>query len=284
MTTFPYHQPGHHQSMSQPTPDRANVLLGIALLGMVSAPIVQRLWLPNRSLDRAQALVRRLTADGLVTPRYAYAGGRHGPPQRRGCWWTLTKAGLEHARLLSGEDVQTVGVRSGVEVHDGMVVDTVAALIDQGRQQRLSSVVVQREARLLEHARKPCADALVILRQHADAMPRMVRVPWSMGKAILGETAIRLWLEADNDTEDAHDIVGKAMVYQQTTQAYRDAGRPVPVVAWVAPTAKRRDWLNRLWQQAWPGGSWLLATTDEVQEGTWWQYSVGQLQAVRLFT
>ncbi len=76
MTTFPYHQPGHHQSMSQPTPDRANVLLGIALLGMVSAPIVQRLWLPNRSLDRAQALVRRLTADGLVTPRYVYAGGR----------------------------------------------------------------------------------------------------------------------------------------------------------------------------------------------------------------
>ncbi len=73
------------------------------------------------------------------------------------------------------------------------------------------------------------------------------------------------------------------MVYQQTTQAYRDAGRPVPVVAWVAPTAKRRDWFNRLWQQAWPLGTWLLATTDEVEQGTWWQYRTGQLRTVHVF-
>ncbi len=45
----------------------------------------------------------------------------------------------------------------------------------------------------------------------------------------------------------------------------------------------RRQRMHGLWQQAWPEGTWLLATTDEVDLGTWWQYSGGQLQTVALF-
>jgi hypothetical protein len=52
-------------------------------------------------------------------------------------------------------------------------------------------------------------------------------------------------------------------------------GRAVPQVCWVAPTPKRRDWIHALWQQAWPEGTWLLATTDDVQQGVWWQYHHG---------
>ena len=39
-----------------------------------------------------------------------------------------------------------------------------------------------------------------------------------------------------------------------------------------------------VWQQAWPyQGTWLLATTDEGQQGVWWQYAQGSVQAVALF-
>ena len=35
--------------------------------------------------------------------------------------------------------------------------------------------------------------------------------------------------------------------------------------------------------QALGEGTWLLATTDEVAQGVWWQYAARQVQAVALF-
>ncbi len=52
----------------------------------------------------------------------------------------------------------------------------------------------------------------------------------------------------------------------------------------VVREAERRKRIHGLWQQAWPEGTWLLATTDEVQQDTWWQYRNGAVQAVHLFT
>jgi len=264
-------------------PNVANVLQGIAHLGMVSSTIVQQLWLPHRSQERSRALLRHLACQGLITPHYHYRSQEGRPPRRAGCWWTLTRKGIEWAQHLSGEDeLKTPGVRTLLLQHDGMLVNACAAIIAQARRQALSSVVVRREVSLIKGALKPKPDGLLILRHTPGCIPQPNSVPWA-NVARPEEHAQWLALEADNDTEDRATIIAKAEVYRDTWQLWQQHGRAVPRVCWVAPTAKRRDWIHALWQQVWPQGTWLSATTDEVEQGVWWQYRQGEMLAVYVF-
>jgi hypothetical protein len=270
-------------STADAVPNLANVLVGIAHLGMVSAAVVQQLWLPHRTIDRARVLLRVLSCQGLITSHYQYQFQAGRPPRRAGCWWALTRKGLDLARTLTGEQLDTPGVRSLLLQHDGMVVEATAVIIAYARRHALSSVVVRREASLVQGAQKPKPDALIIVRQLPGHVSRASGVPWSVGNAQPGEQATWLALEADNDTEDRLTIVNKALVYRDTWRLWHEHGRTVPRICWVAPTVKRRDQIHRWWQDAWPDGTWLLATVDEVQQGVWWQAAAGHLQAVHVF-
>src|SRR3712207_233370 len=89
-----------------PVVDLANLLRGIAWLGVVSTTQVQRLWLPQRSVERARVLLTRLQRLGLVEAHRRYIPQRvmvtrssdqrrlPAPPCCAGLWWALTKKGL----------------------------------------------------------------------------------------------------------------------------------------------------------------------------------------------
>ncbi len=269
--------------------DVANVFQGIAMLGMVSVHTMRQLWLPDRSRDRSYALLRTLERQGYLERTRHYRRVRHGtnvPPCPQGDWWSLTKQGLALGTNLVGQDLQTVGVRSPqVLAHDGMVVDTCARLIDLARPAGLSSVYVQREARveyqtLTGQIAWLNMDAVVYIRT-ADGAPMLPGVPWTAHGPMPHERTHRFAIEADNGTEGDSVIVAKARAYQAAERTAKlDT---LPTVVWVVRDAERRQRIHRLWQQAWPAGSWLLATTDEVAQAVWWQYRTGQLRMVHVF-
>jgi hypothetical protein len=268
--------------------DLGNVLQGIALLGMVQAEHVQRLWLPHVTIWRARELLRQLDRQGLIVRTRHYRRTRHGtnvPPSPAGHWWALTKRGLEQGTALVGQELKTVGVRSRfVLAHDRMVVDTCVRLIELARPAGLSSAYVQREARLEYLAGQVVAwltmDAVVYVRTAAD-VPQLPGVPWTTSGALPGEQTHRFAIEADGGTEGDSVIASKARAYQAAQQTAKLG--TLPTVVWVVCDAERRKRIHRLWQQAWPAGSWLLATRDEVEQGVWWQYRTGQLRTVHVF-
>jgi len=269
--------------------DLGNVLQGIAMLGMVSVHTVQQLWLPDRSRDRSYALLRTLEKQGYLERTRHYRRIRHGtnvPPCPQGDWWALMKKGLEFGMGLVGQDLKTVGVRSRqVLSHDGMVVNTCAQLIDLARPHGLSSVYVQREARVeYQTPTQQIAwlnmDAVVYVRTAVDA-PALPGVPWTTHGPLPHERTERFAIEADGGTEGDSVIAAKARAYAAAQQTAKlDT---LPTVVWVVRDADRRKRIHRLWHQAWPDGTWLLATTDEVEQGVWWQYRDGAVQAVSLF-
>jgi hypothetical protein len=146
-------------------------------------------------------------------------------------------------------------------------------------------VYVQREARLeyqtLSHQIAWLnMDAVVYIRTAADASV-LPGVPWTTHGPLPHERTYRFAIEADGGTEGDSVIAAKARAYQAAERTAKlDT---LPTVVWVVRDRARRQRIHGLWQQAWPEGTWLLATTDEVQQGTWWRYSAGQLHMVVLF-
>ncbi len=279
--------------------DLANVLHGIAWLGVVSPAHVQRLWLPQRGIGRARVLLRQLQRQGLLDAYHWFVarrrGGRHPgtggpwntPPRDAGYWWFLTRRGLDLASTLVGEDLVTVGLRAPqVLAHDRVVVDTIVHVIDQARRVGLSGVYVEREALLNPPARKPRMDAVVVLRtqRHHHAPPH--GVPWTTSHALPEDTSHRFALEIDNGTEDDATITAKALTYAEVaTSAWSSAHRAFPVPVWVIGHGgdARRDRIHRLWQRAWPDGQWLLAIDADVPADRWLHYRAGTLREHHLF-
>jgi len=278
--------------------DVANLLHGIAWLGVVSPAHVQRLWLPTRGIGRARVLLRQLAHQGLVdhyhwyVPRRAVRHPRTGgpwntPPRDAGYWWFLTRRGLDLASTLVGDDLATVGLRAPqVLAHDRVVVDTIVHLIDGARRAGLSGMYVEREALLNPPARKPRMDAVVVLRtqRHHHAPPHLV--PWTMNHALPEDTSHRFALEIDNGTEDDATITAKALTYAEVAaSAWSTQHRAFPLPVWVVGQggAVRRDRIHRLWQRAWPDGRWLLATDAEVSADRWHLYHAGTLHEYQLF-
>ena len=269
--------------------DLGNVLQGIAMLGMVQAEHVQRLWLRQRSIWPVRRFLQQLRDEGLIARTRHYRRVQQGtnvPPCPAGYWWALTKRGLEQGTALVGQELKTVGVRSRfVMDHDRMVVDTCVRLIELARGADLSSVYVQREARVeYQTPAQQIAwlnmDAVVYVRTAADA-PHLPGVPWTTHGPLPHERTYRFAIEADGGTEGDSVIAAKARAYAAAERTAKlDT---LPTVVWVVRDADRRKRIHRLWQQAWTQGTWLLATTDEVQQGVWWQYAQGSVQAVSLF-
>ena len=123
-------------------------------------------------------------------------------------------------------------------------------------------------------------DAVIYLHL-ASAAPVLTGVPWTTSGALPGEQTERFAVEADNSTEGDSVIVAKARAYQAAQQIAKLG--TLPTVVWVVRDPARRQWIHRLWQQAWPEGTWLLATVEEVAQGIWWQSAAGQVKAVQVF-
>jgi hypothetical protein len=270
--------------------DLGNVLQGIAMLGMVTAEQVQRLWLPEVSIWTVRRFLKHRRDDGLIVRHRPYTrpprGAVNCPPQPQGHWWTLTKKGLDLGSNLLGTELRTVGLRSALLVgHDGMVVDTCVRLIELARGAGVSGVYVQREARLeYQTPAQQIAwlnmDAVIYVRTAPDA-PVLPGVPWTTHGPLPHERTHRFAIEADNGTEGDSVIAAKARAYQAAERTAKlDT---LPTVVWVVRDRARRQRIHGLWEQTWPQGTWLLATTDEVAQGTWWRYANGPLQAVQLF-
>lgn len=291
MTTF---LPHHGSTTHAPVPstadvDLGNVVQGIAMLGMVQAEHVQRLWMPHHSIWPVRRLLQQLRDEGLIVRHRPYKrpprGAVNCPPQPLGHWWVLTKKGLDLGTSLVGTELKTVGLRSALLVgHDGMVVDTCTKLIDLARPTGLSSVYVQREARVEYQTAQGIAwlnmDAVVYIRT-ADGAPQLSGAPWTTHGPLPHERTHRFAIEADGGTEGDSVLAAKARAYQAAERTAKlDT---LPTVVWVVRDAERRKRIHGLWQHAWPNGTWLLATTDEVQQGVWWQYAQGAVQAVQLF-
>lgn len=96
-------------------------------------------------------------------------------------------------------------------------------------------------------------------------------------------------LEIDCATEPAATLTSKATAYRrvwaegawQNTWAAR-YGAP-PTILWVVPDAARRDLVQRCWKQSWPQGTWMIATSAELQANSAYCWEQGQLHVVPLF-
>ncbi len=279
--------------------DLANVLHGMAWLGVVAPSHVQQLWLPHRGIRRARVLLRHLEHQGLVDAYHWFVprrrGGRHPhtggpwntPPRDAGYWWFLTRRGLDLASTLVGDELTTVGLRAPqVLAHDHLVVDTIVHLIERARRAGLSGVYVEREALLNPPARKPRMDAVVVLRTQPRPASTVYGVPWTLSHALPEDTSHRFALEIDNGTEDDATLTAKALTYAEVaTSAWATKHRAFPLPVWVVGHGgdARRDRIHRLWQRAWPDGQWLLATDADVHADRWQLYRAGTLRAHQLF-
>ena len=177
-----------------------------------------------------------------------------------------------------------------VQEHDLMGTEAISWLVVLARGGGLSGMFLRREQQLDPQARAPRIDAVLVCHfggpQLADGA-----FAWTKNPPADDEQRVPLALEIDRNTEAISVIRGKAVRYQEALERQRTQdywathyGR-TPIIFWIAPTERRVAAIHRVWQEAWPEGSWAIATIDDLAHGRCRIYT-GQdatMARVRLF-
>lgn len=254
--------------------DLPNFLLGLAWLGELDREQIQRLWFPDRSVSTVEKRLAELRKAGLIEARNwsLRIEDRTVPQLAR---WSLAPAGHDLVKHLDQYPVKPVRPRQKrLLQHDSRTTRIIVQFILWARQEGLSSVGVFHEVRLDPMAPRPVCDALLIMQLGGPALEGHL-VPWSKDPAIADERRWRFAIEADNDTEPAAVLRGKATAYRSAHEDrewrawWRQQYGPPPLPVWVAPTFERCRVIHNQWHDAWSCGDWLI-TDDVGLEGNDW--------------
>lgn len=286
----------------QPDEQTEAILLSLAYLGPLTLEQLAQLTTIGK-----RTMQRRLTQgeDGLATrkliSRHEQGSSAAGTVTRGPSAWALTDAGHRSIRTLPQYPRTTLGrdaqyparpatVRGpSVARHDALVAATLITLIDGARERGgVTGVFAHPEFKVAPTQPAPWADALLAF-HHAAPQSGLHPLPWTRDWPTPAQRHQTLLLEVDRDTEPPATISGKAQAYRRVWEAPdwrawwgRHYGA-LPSIVWVVPDATRLATVQRCWVDAWPTGSWLLATVDEVAEHRWRWWHQGTLVDARLF-
>jgi hypothetical protein len=266
--------------------DVENLLLGLAWLGEATTMQIHRLWRPRGNLIHTRRILHDLREHGWIKSRlWTLPRRADGLPIRIGNAWSLTRRSelwlREHVqwplKYLRPRHPRTM-------THDLMTSELVTRIIELGREAGMGNLYLEREVRLDQQRRRPVMDALIILRL-GNAYDQTRRVPWTTDPRAPGEQRRRYAVENDRNSEPYNVIYMKAIAYQMTGTpqwAVRYGGL-YPLVLWLVPHERRAELVMRAWQDAWPGGKWLITTDERLQEDRWTEYHAGVIRERGLF-
>jgi hypothetical protein len=266
--------------------DVENLLLGLAWLGEATTMQIHRLWRPRGNLIHTRRILHDLREHGWIKSRLWTLPRRvDGLPIRIGNAWSLTR----RSELWLREHVQWPlkhlrPRHPRTMTHDLMTSELVTRIIELGREAGMGNLYLEREVRLDQQRRRPVMDALIILRL-GNAYDQTRRVPWTNDPRAPGEQRRRYAVENDRNSEPYNVIYMKAISYQLTGTpqwAVRYGGL-YPLVLWLVPHERRAELVMRAWQEAWPGGKWLITTDERLQEDRWTEYHAGVIRERGLF-
>ena len=276
------------------------ILLALAWLGEATKVHLRDLCCAGMSEKTVQRALKSLL-DGpeplvIARPRHIHDGTA---PKREAFVYALSEAGHKYlsndaayprktqrgqypAKITNPADIKRLE-------HQLLATEAIVQLVVLARQRSLSGVFVAREMRLNRQRPEPVLDAVVMLHVSGEA-PGGGGVPWTKDPPVAGERVWGFAIESDRATEAPAVIAAKASAYAaaevdlRTRDDWRErTGQMLPLVLWVAPTAKRLEVIHRIWSQAWSAGSWLLATPQQLVSGTVWHYRNFERVELRLF-
>lgn len=254
-----------------------DLLLAIAWLAPVTQEHLRQLLDAQLHRERIRRHLRRLEARGLIAACWYLRQEGQGPPRRAGLIWWLEAAGWEAIRERGQAPPRWAPPPRVLIEHDLLVSEVVVQVVVAGRR-ALSGLYLEREPLLDPARRRPRCDAILIIRRQPAYAPQ--RLPWLWLPPAPGEQIRGYALEIDRDTEPLGVIHDKAVAYQSVwrdSQFFQRYGR-MPIPLWVVPSERRLQAIQRVWQQAWPDGRWLITTDAGLRADRWWQYHQGAWQ------
>ena len=266
--------------------DVENLFLGLAWLGEATTMQIHRLWRPHSSLKYTRKLLVELKQHRWIKSRvWTIPRRADGIPIRIANAWSLTR----RAELWLRDHVQWplkyIRPRHPrTMTHDLMTSELVTRIIELGREAGLGNLYLEREVRLDQQRRRPIMDGFVMLRL-GNAYGQDRRVPWTNDPRAPGEQRRRYAIENDRNSEPFNVIYMKAISYQMTgtPQWFERYGGLFPLVLWLVPHEPRAELVMRAWQEAWPGGKWLITTDERLQQDRWTEYHAGVIRERGLF-
>ncbi len=260
--------------------DLHNFLLGLAWLGELDREQIRRLWFLDRSESTVEKRLAELRRDGLISARpWSVREGERTVPQL--ARWSLTPEGHAQVRTLDQYPPKPTKPRQKRLIqHDARTTEIIVSFIEWARPRGLSSLCVLHEIRLDPNAPRPVCDALLIMQFGPALAPHLV--PWSKDPAIEDEERRRFAIEADNNTEPASVIRGKALAYRSVhgnpdwRRWWASQYGPPPIPVWVAPDMARCKVIHTQWKTAWPMGAWLIADDPHLQHNCWFVWEQGK--------
>lgn len=165
-----------------------------------------------------------------------------------------------------------------------MTSQLVMRIIELARPAGMGNLYLEREVLLDQQRKRPIMDGFIALRL-GNPYNQDRRVPWSNDPRAPGEQRRRYALENDRKSKAYNVIFTKAISYQLTgtPQWFERYGGLFPLVLWLVPDEARAALVMRAWQEAWPGGKWLITTDARLEEDRWTEYHAGQIRERGLF-
>jgi len=275
--------------------DGSELLISLALLGEATKEHLLGFHFPGSPIRRIERHLQPLVAQGLIERRARYTfDTQRGVPVPNAHAYRLSARGHELVAndprypVQTGTDEYRVRLPNPdttlVLEHDLLGTEAIAWLVVLARGGGLSGMFLRREQQLDPQSRAPRIDAVLVLHFGGPQVADGAFV-WTKNPPVDGEVRWPLALEIDRNTEAISVIRGKAVRYQealsrQRTHDYWEEryGR-VPVIVWIAPTERRLQAIHRVWMEAWPGGTWALATAETLSQGRCWIYQ-GEYEAL----